>query len=191
MKKLGKAVLSISLCLLVLGVMGCGNTMSLQTYPGEMQPLSEVAVLISSPHTCPVFTIDDGQFRNLEGKPDTELHLLPGEHSVEVFYQVEGTFLNSFIIEKTTINHNFQAGHVYAIMKTKEPAQNPETYQSMGWTPQIRDLGDAVTYAADNPKYMANSKEWKQLRKDNGLTKSFFDFFKFAKDSSDNEVQSF
>lgn len=175
-------------CSLALLATGC-SSMSARAYQGQAQPLEQVAVLISNPHTCPVFTIDQ-KYKDLNRKPGTEIHLLPGPHSVEVFYQAEGNWISPFEVKKATVTHNFQPGRVYAVWKTQPQPEDVDVYQSMAWTPTLQDLTDVVTYAAQNPKYHANAKEWKTLRRENGLTKSFFEFFKFAKDKSDKQVQS-
>jgi hypothetical protein len=190
MKKVKKVVMLLSVgCSLALLAAGCNSSMSARAYQGEAQPLEEVAVLLSNPHTCPVFTID-GMYKDLNRKPGTEIHVLPGTHEVEVFYQAEGNWISPFEIKKTTLTQNFQAGRVYAIWKTEQQPEDLDMYQTMAWTPNIQEISDVVTYAAQNPKYHVNSKEWKTLRRENGLTKSFFEFFKFAKDKSDKQVQS-
>ncbi len=181
-------VLSVGCCLALLAT-GCNSSMSARAYQGETRPLEEVAVLLSNPHTCPVFMID-GENKDLNRKPGTEIHVLPGTHEVEVFYQAEGNWISPFVIEKTTLRQNFQAGRVYAIWKTRPQPDNLETYQTMAWTPTIQEISDVVTFAAQNPKYHTHAKAWKTLRRENGLTKSFFEFFKFAKDKSDQQVQS-
>jgi hypothetical protein len=190
MKKVQKVILLLSACCcLGLFMVGC-NSMSARAYKDEARPLPEVAVLISNPHTCPVFTID-GQYKDLKRKPGTEIHLLPGEHSVEIFYQAEGDWISPFLIKETSLTHTFKAGHVYAVCKTENPCEDLVMYQSKVWTPHIQDLGDVVTFAAQHLKYKTNAQEWKTLRKENGLTKSFFDYFKFAKDRSSKQIHSY
>ena len=112
MKKVEKVVLLLSVgCCLALLTTGCNSSMSARAYQGEPQPLEEVAVLLSNPHTCPVFTID-GKHKDLKRKPGTEIHVLPGTHEIEVFYQAEGSWISPFEIERTTLTQNFQAGRV-------------------------------------------------------------------------------
>ncbi|MCP4707120.1 MAG: hypothetical protein GY869_00725, partial [Planctomycetes bacterium] len=45
------------------------------------------------------------------------------------------------------------------------------------WSPTVQELGDVVNYAINNPDY-SSGKQWKQLRKDNGLNRSLMDYFK-------------
>jgi hypothetical protein len=190
MKKVQEVIfLPLVCCCLCMLTVGCQSP-SARAYSGEVQPLEQVAVLISNPHTCPVFIID-GMYKDLKRKPGTEIHVLPGSHEVEVFYQAAGNWISPFEVKKTSLTQNFQAGHVYAICKTKIPCKDPTMYLSEVWTPHIRDLGDVVAFAAQHLKYHANAPEWKTLRKENGLTKSLFDYFKFAQDRSNKQIYSY
>ncbi|MCP4708817.1 MAG: hypothetical protein GY869_09345, partial [Planctomycetes bacterium] len=90
---------------------GCNSATTLQTYPGDPLPLEQVAVLVTSPDSCPIYNID-GEYRDLDRQPGAELHLMPGSHVVEVFYQKKAPN-NQWKIERTSISYNYKAGQVY------------------------------------------------------------------------------
>ena len=175
----------------VMGLMlvgGCNSTVL--TYQGEPQPLERVAVVVSNQDTCPIFTVDN-QFLDIGRGTNSEFHLLPGTHTIEVFYRTKGHCNSSYEVRKLALEHNFAAGHVYSVNKTYEPATSPKLYPKMKWTPHIEDLGEVVAYARQNPKYHTSSRPWKTLRKENGLTPSFFDMFRFAKKPAAEQVQEY
>lgn len=162
---------------LVIGVLlaeGCSSS-TVRTYSGDTKTLEQVAVLATNSDTCPVFKVD-GEFADLNRKPGAEFHLLPGVHTVEVFYQTKAAD-GSLTIERTPLEYSFSAGRVYTVKKIIHPIE-PDKLAASAWTPNIQDLGDVVSYARQNPKYFASAKEWKTLRKEHGLTPSFFDFLK-------------
>ena len=157
----------------MLLIAGCSPS-TVATYTGDTRSLEQVAVLVTSPDSCPVFSID-GEYRDLQRKTGAEFHLLPGNHAVEVFYQTQGAN-NTFKIERQTLKYDFKAGHVYTVQKTAQPV-GPQTLTSTVWSPTVQDLGDVVNYAMNNPEYSTN-KQWNQLRADNGLNRSLMDYFK-------------
>ena len=167
----------------MLLIAGCAPS-TVATYTGDTRTLEQVAVLVTSPDSCPVFSID-GEYRDLQRKTGAEFHLLPGNHAVEVFYQTRGAN-NSFNIERQALKYDFKAGHVYTVQKTAQPV-GPQTLASTVWSPTVQDLGDVVNYAMNNPEYATN-KQWKQLRKDNGLNRSLMDYFK--KDKAELATES-
>ncbi|KPK75778.1 MAG: hypothetical protein AMJ79_09720 [Phycisphaerae bacterium SM23_30] len=180
MKKTPKRPVLVALSCLIIGTMllcGCESS-TIRTYPGDARPLEQVAVLITGPDTCPVFKID-GKFRDLNRRPGAEFHLTPGAHNVQVYYQTKDAD-STLNVELASLDYTFNAGHVYAVKKSLRPME-PQKLASLAWTPNIQDLGDVVGYARQNPKYFASSKDWKTLRKEHGLTPSFFDFLKKKK----------
>lgn len=186
-KGFGLIVISCVIGLLFAG--GC-NSPTVRTYEGNVIPLEDVAVLVTGPDTCPIFTVDN-KFRDLKRQSGSEFHLTPGNHSVEVFYQTKGNFDSTYKIEKSSLVNNFYPGHVYAVYKSFHQVDNPQKYMNMEWTPHIKDLGDVVSYARQHPDYFCSSKNWKNLRRKNGLTRSFFDFLRLAKDPSPEQVEKF
>jgi len=169
----------------ILLIAGCASS-TVATYPGDTRTLEQVAVLVTSPDSCPVFSID-GEYRDLQRKTGAEFHLLPGNHAVEVFYQTQGAN-NTFKIERQTLNYDFKSGHVYTVQKTAQPV-GPQTLASTVWSPTVQELGDVVNYAMNNPEYSTGA-QWKQLREDNGLNRSLMDYFKKDKAelASDSDV---
>ena len=179
---------NVIVCTVLGGVMlwaaGCSSTQCIPAYQGSARPLEEVAVLRGGVDTCPVFTID-GVRQAFNRQANAEFHLAPGTHAIEVFYQVRDAGTRQLAVRRTAVEYDFAPGRVYAIAKTTDPVSDASSYRTIDWTPNVQDLGDVVTYAADNPDYYAGAKPWKQLRQDNGLTKSWFDIFQFASDEEE------
>ena len=180
MERTKNRVVWITTTCLVIGMLlagGCSSS-TVRTYSGDPRPLEQVAVLVTNSDSCPVFKID-GEFGDLNRKPGAEFQLMPGSHTVEVFYQTKAAD-GSLTIERASLEFPFSAGRVYVVKKTLHPIE-PEKLAASAWTPNIQDLGDVVSYARENPKYFASSKDWKKLRRENDLTPSFFDFLKKKK----------
>ena len=181
--KTGSA-LRVSCLVATLLIAGCNSATTLQTYPGDTLPLEQVAVLVTSPDSCPIYNID-GEHRDLNRQPGAEIHLMPGSHVVEVFYQKKAAN-NQWKIERASLSCIFKAGHVYTVQKTVQPV-GPQTLAASTWSPTVQDLGDVVNYAMNNPDY-STGKHWNQLRKDNGLNRSLMDYFK--KDKAELATES-
>ena len=163
----------VMLCGAMVCVSGCNS--AFRTYDGKAKSLEEVSVISIIQETCPITRID-GELVGLKYQAGNEYHLLPGIHVIQVVQQKE-VFNDHLNIELVDLAYDFQAGHVYSIPKTSQPVDQ-EDLMNMEWTPYIADQGEVVAFAAQNPDYRKHSRAWKKLRKENGLTPSFFDRFK-------------
>jgi hypothetical protein len=169
----------------VLCVAGC-NTNSVLTYSGETLPLEQVAVLTPTSDTCHVISVD-GENHVSQRSVGSEFHLLPGVHNIAIFYRDQsGSVSNSWVIKEATLEHSFEAGHVYTVSTNSQTFSTPEGATTTQWTPAVEDLGRVEAFAANNPNHEKWSGPWSDLRKQNDLNPSFFDFFNTA---SSNDVQ--
>ena len=177
-------------CLVVLLAAGCG-AQSVRTYDGQPRPLEEVAVLITGSDDCQILTVD-GQEHNIHRNPNGEFHLLPGSHSVEVYWRTKGINGSWSNIAQTSINHTFNPGQVYAV-KTRlvNTTHGPDNTPWTQWAPYIEIQGSVQTYAAEHPQHFSSSKDWKGLRKRHGLAPSFWDIFSTAKNKNKQQSSQF
>ncbi|MBN1763652.1 MAG: hypothetical protein JW860_00190 [Sedimentisphaerales bacterium] len=161
-------IVVVMFCGAMVWISGCNS--AIVAYEGKAASLEDVAVISTTGDSCPIITID-GKPVGLQYRTGDEYHLLPGRHTIRVVQKMKGYNNISWRIEHVDLKYDFQAGHVYTILKTNNPANLWNT----DWTPTIAEQGEVVAFAAENPDYFKDSPAWKQLRKENGLTPTFFE----------------
>lgn len=163
------------LCMAMVWVGGCNS--AIRTYDGRALPLEEVAVISITQETCPI-TRFDGELVDLKYRTGIEYHLLPGKHTIQVVGRKK-TVYGHWRNELVDLDYDFKAGYMYSIPKTNQPVDQ-ENLMNIEWSPYVAEQGEMVAFAAQNPDYFKHSSAWKKLRKENGLTPSFFDKIKLA-----------
>jgi len=103
----------------VLCVVGCSSN-SVITYSGDTLPLEQVAVLTPTAEAGHILSVDGENHIN-QRSVGTEFHLLSRNHTVAIFYRDQSSSnRNIWVIKETTLDHAFEAGHVYTVSTNKE-----------------------------------------------------------------------
>jgi len=155
---------------------GCST--AVRTYDGQAKPLQEVAIIRTTPDTCPITRID-GASIGADYRAGNEYHLLPGKHTIQVVDVPEecGEYCR---IELANLEYDFQAGHVYSIPRADQ-AVSASPFGGPPSMVRVAEQGDVVAFASKNPDYFRYASAWKELRKANGLAPSIFDGIKLPK----------